>query len=281
MANRGIETEVKRITPALAEQMLEANSVNRNLRGGVVEAYRRDMEQGRWKMTGEAIQFSRTGRLINGQHRLTALAGSEQRTGVDFLVVTGLDDHAQIVMDQGAGRGVADALKIAHGDVKNVSVVAALARWMVAHPDPGVPNMLSNLKRKVSAAEAVEMFGSHPDIQEAADRAVSMKGTIPGSASGLAYSWLHLNRADPEACNEFFGAMIDLSFGVKDDPRKAALRRLQAITSDSESRGDKATSVALISVLTRSWNAWRRGEAVGSIMARNSKRQPIDPVRPI
>lgn len=277
--NRAIESEIKTITPEQAEQILESNKVNRTLRQGVMEAYRRDMEAGRWMMTGEPIQFSRTGDLLNGQHRMTALAGSKSK-GVDFLVITGLPDIAQTMMDQGAARGVSDALRLSQGHVKNITVVASVARWMVAHPDPGMPNMLSNLKKKVSAAEAVEVYRTNPDIQDAADRAVSMKGTIPGSSSGVAYAWLHINRADPGACNEFFGAMVDLSFSPKGDPRKAALRRLQQITNDSETRGDKATSVALISVLTRTFNAWRRGEEMTTINARNAKGQPVPPVKP-
>jgi hypothetical protein len=141
--------------------------------------------------------------------------------------------------------------------------------------------MPSNLKRKVSAAEAVEVYRTNPDIQEAADRAVSMRHAIPASQTAIAYAWLHLHRANPAACNEFFGAMVDMSFSVKNDPRKAALQRLQRITTDSQSRGDKATSVAVISVLTRAWNAWRKGEEMTVIIARNKKGQPIDPVSPI
>lgn len=269
------------VTPAQAKELLEENRVNRKLRPGVVDAYRRDMEAGRWdEGTGEPIQVSRTGGLLNGQHRMTALAGSSCE-GVEFLVVRGLEDGSQAMMDQGAQRGVADALKISQGHVKNVAVVASLARWMVAHPDPGVPNMPSNLKRKVSAAEAVEVYLANPDIQEAADRAVGMRHSIPASQTAIAYAWLHLHRANPAACNEFFGAMVDMSFGVKNDPRKAALQRLQRITTDAQSRGDKATSVAVISVLTRAWNAWRKGEEMSVIIARNKKGQPIDPVSPI
>lgn len=278
---RSITAEIERITPAVAEDLLEANSVNRGLRQQTVEAYRRDMEQGRWIMTGEPIQFSRTGQLLNGQHRMTALAGSTVETGIDFLVVHGLPDLAQQAMDQGAPRGVADALRIAHGHQKNVSIVAAVARWMVAHPDPGVPNMVADLKKKVSSAESVEAFRLNPDIPYAAERAASMKMAIPGSPSAVAYAYLHINRVDPGACNEFFGAMTDLSFNLTGDPRKAALRRLQSVAMDPGSRGHHSTTVVVISVLTRAWNSWRRGEQVNSIMGRNNKGLPIEPVRPI
>lgn len=281
-AVRSIDVEVRRITPKEATELLENNSVNRKLRPPLVEAYRRDMEEGRWAMTGETIQISRTGQLLNGQHRLTALAGSKKlaRKGMDFLVVTGLDDTTQGLMDQGAKRGIADALRISQGHVKNITVVGGIARWSIAYPELGVGSMLQQLKRKISVAEAVEAYVSQPDIADAAERAVFFRGSIPVSVTAMGYAWLHLNRVDPEANHEFWGSMTDLSFGAKDDPRKATLKRLTGMAADPEFRANMQTSVAVVSVLTRGWNAWRRGEQVPTLWAKN-KGGVIEPVTPI
>lgn len=283
MASRGIDASIKKITKKEATELLESNSVNRKLRGRVVDAYRRDMEEGRWKMTGEPIQISRSGMLLNGQHRLTALATSDKAKSQEFLVVTGLDDKVQMAMDQGAARGVADALKIANGHVKNVTVVSGLCRWMVAHPDPGVPGMVTSLKKKISIAESVEAYDHYSEIlQLAADRAVFMRKHIPASVTALAYCYLQFFRVDAEACNEFFGAMIDMSFSAKGDPRKAALKRLQMMASDPNHAGTSQTqSVVVISVLTRAWNYWRKGEEIDTITGRNTKGAIIEPVQPI
>jgi hypothetical protein len=283
MASRGIDAQVRKISKREATELLEANAVNRKLRPRVVEAYRRDMEQGRWKMTGEPIQISRSGALLNGQHRLTAFAGSDALRSMEFLFVTGLDDKVQVAMDQGAARGVADALKIANGHVKNVTVVSGLCRWMVAHPEPGVPGMITSLKQKISIAESVEAYDRYPEIlQLAADRAVFMRKHIPVSVTALAYVYLQLFRVDPEACNEFFGAMVDMSFSKTGDPRKAALKRLTMMANDPNHAGTSQTqSVVVISVLLRAWNYWRKGEEIDTIAGRNSKGQPIEPVQPI
>lgn len=276
-----IDVQVARITPSEAHDLLEKNSVNRKLRSTLVDAYRRDMEEGRWRMTGEPIQFSRTDQLLNGQHRLTALAGSKKlRKGVDFLVVTGLDDQTQGLMDQGAKRGVADALRIAHGHVKNVTIASGIARWTVAYPTIGVGSMLQGLKHKVSVSEAVEAYTTQPDIADAADRAVFFRGHIPVSVTAMGFTWLHMNRVDPAATGEYWGAMVDLSFGAKDDPRKAALRRLTSMAADPEFRANMQTSVGIVSILTRSWNAWRRDEAMPTITAKG-KNGIIEPVKMI
>lgn len=274
-----MDFQVMRITPKQAHELLEKNSVNRKLRPTLVEAYRRDMEEGRWRMTGESIQFSRTDQLLNGQHRLTALAGSKKlaRRGIDFLVVTGLDDQTQGMMDQGAKRGVADALRIAHGHVKNITIVSGIARWTVAYPEIGVGSMMQALKYKVSVAEAVEAYTQQEDIAEAGERAVAFRKHVPASVTATGYTWLHMHRIDPEATNEYWGAMVDLSFGAKDDPRKAALRRLTSMATDGEFRANRLTSVAVVSVLTRSWNAWRRDEEMPTITPKG-KNGIIEPV---
>ena len=61
------------ITPGDAEQMLESNEANRNMRARVVSAYARDMETDRWLVTGETIKIGRHGELLDGQHRLQAI----------------------------------------------------------------------------------------------------------------------------------------------------------------------------------------------------------------
>lgn len=48
-----------------------------------------EMQDGKWKLNGKTICFDRTGRLLNGQHRLSAVV----RSGVSLttVVVRGLD----------------------------------------------------------------------------------------------------------------------------------------------------------------------------------------------
>ena len=58
----------------LALELLKANSTNRELRNHVVEGYVDQMKKGQWREdTGETIKISKTGRLLDGQHRLNAI----------------------------------------------------------------------------------------------------------------------------------------------------------------------------------------------------------------
>jgi hypothetical protein len=278
-----ISVGVMEVTPEMAGQWLEDNHVNRKIRASLVSAYRRDMEAGRWEMTAEPIQISRTGALLNGQHRLTALAGADPKKvdHVEMVVAQGLDDHVQTMMDQGKARSVVDALHIEHGQIKNVTLVGAVSRWLVLCPEPG-PHMNSNsLRGRVTVAESLATYNKYQrEIDIACAEATSLRPYLPGSPSAVAYTYFAFLRVDAQACTEFFAGMKDMEWSWKDDPRKAAWRRMNYIHRDQEIRASLETAVMLVSVMTRAWNAWRKQEGMETIQVR-TRTGLIPPVKPV
>lgn len=275
-----INMRIENITPEEAASMLKRNHVNRNPREGLVLAYRKDMEAGRWVMTGEPIQFGKDGSLLNGQHRLTALAGSSVVDGINFVVVRDLEESAQLLMDKGAPRSIADMIKLEHGAVKNVAVVSSISRWLSVAPLPG-PDFGPRLKGKVSAAMALETFRQKGEqIMRAAEKGVHLcNTTLAISPTALGYTWFQFEKVDVEDCQRFFYAFQELAFNLQGDPRKAAYTRIIKMMAEPDAKAGNWTSVAHVSVLTRAWNAWRGGEQVDSIMVRN-KTGLISPVTP-
>lgn len=275
-----ITSSVESITPHDAKELLAHNHVNRNLRDGVVRAYKQDMDRGRWTMTGEPIQISEQGNLLNGQHRLTALSMSKVAF-LDMLVVRGLPEEAQLLMDQGAGRSVTDVLKMEYGDLKNATIVSSIARWLAAAPYPG-PGFGLALKQKVSSAAALAAFRRHPEeIIRAAEKGQHLRRTVAAiSPTSLGYCWFQFDRVDKVACQQYFYAFSELAFNPTGDPRKAAYHRIIKIMGDPDAKAGNWTSVAHVSVLTRAWNAWRRDEQIDTIHIRNHDGL-IQPVKPI
>lgn len=97
------------VTPSRASDILaRCNWGNRPLRPGVVAKYVKIIESGNWRLSPEAIVISDTGRLLNGQHRLSAVAKSN--ASVNFLFIYGPNETTFEVLDRGAGRSIADAL---------------------------------------------------------------------------------------------------------------------------------------------------------------------------
>jgi|SRR5882757_1029738 len=80
--------EIRLVTPLMARQFLNGNAGNRPVRPDVVQGMAQTMGACRWRITAEAVQRSRTGLLIDGQHRMQAVIRSG--TPTLMLVVDGL-----------------------------------------------------------------------------------------------------------------------------------------------------------------------------------------------
>lgn len=105
-----VTTQIETITPEIAKEYLSHNTANRNLRGRTLETMVRDMKCGNWKLTHQGIAFDSSGNLVDGQHRLTAVALSG--VTVRMMVTRNVEDDAIMNIDTGMGRTVGDALKI-------------------------------------------------------------------------------------------------------------------------------------------------------------------------
>lgn len=93
---------IETITPDVAKRYLSHNTSNyRNLNVQKVKKYATDMKHGAWEENGESISFSKSGRLLNGQHRLEAII--ESNTPVTMVVVRDVENVVDI-FDVGAKR---------------------------------------------------------------------------------------------------------------------------------------------------------------------------------
>lgn len=110
-----MKSELTMITPAMARQMLECNVDNRKLREGLVEKYRDIYLRGDWLITHQGIAFSESGRLLDGQHRLTFISELPESTQVPIFVSTGMPDRSFEAIDLGRNRSVQDIYKVAEG----------------------------------------------------------------------------------------------------------------------------------------------------------------------
>jgi hypothetical protein len=117
------------ITPPMAGKFLEKN-VNRNVRWKRVEKMARDIANGEWRETHQAIAFNCDGSLKDGQHRLQAIV--KAGTGLWLWVATGLQDDAMMHIDTHAPRSDVDAFKLLGDDVDRNFV--AVAKQMYVGP---------------------------------------------------------------------------------------------------------------------------------------------------
>ena len=93
--SRGRQT----VTPAMADEWLKANRSNRRVQSKSVKRIRDAIVSGRWKYNGQPVIFSKSWRLLDGQHRLLAVVASG--IAVEMMVETGVDDEAMVTIDTG------------------------------------------------------------------------------------------------------------------------------------------------------------------------------------
>lgn len=120
LAQMGFTQKVQRvlITPAMAIEILRDHRVlnakqkdenNRILRNRVVQDYLYMMKHGLWTESESMILFDKNGNLINGNHRLNALALQHQ----SFWFTVGVDYIHDVNMDNGHNRSILDNIKLA------------------------------------------------------------------------------------------------------------------------------------------------------------------------
>lgn len=98
------------ITPDMAKVMLLNNSGNRAIRRKCVELYKREMLSGLWQTSHQGIAISQTGEVLDGQHRLTAIA--ESGVAVKMYICTGVPSVVFSIVDSGLKRSLSDRTKL-------------------------------------------------------------------------------------------------------------------------------------------------------------------------
>lgn len=117
-----METKIITVTPSFASGILSKNNENRPVYQRAVSSYSDAMKKGQWALNGEPIIISKTGRLLDGQHRLHAVIKAD--VPVQMLFIYGVDDSTFATLDQGKKRTIADTFAIL--DIPNSKNMAAI-----------------------------------------------------------------------------------------------------------------------------------------------------------
>lgn len=104
-----MKTELMLVTPETAQAWLKNNDGNRTLRNSAVLEFIEIWNRGEWKVTHQGIAFSTSGRLLDGQHRLSFVAALPDGTEVPLNVTTDAEEESFQVIDGGIKRTTADA----------------------------------------------------------------------------------------------------------------------------------------------------------------------------
>lgn len=138
------------ITPALAEQFLKRNVVNRKRISKLwVDALAREMKQGSFLTTDQGLAFNTKGDLINGQHRLNAIVQS----GCTVVMWVCWDCPAETAMKWPVDRGLARSA----GDMLGLSKIDAAMTDLILRLHTGRPGRFTIGERETT----YDMFRIH------------------------------------------------------------------------------------------------------------------------
>jgi hypothetical protein len=178
---------VETIGPDRAEEYLAANRSNRNIVQTHVAALSRDIRNGQWMFNAQPICFSRSGRLLNGQHRLSAVLDAGQP--IEVLVMRGLPEEAFPTYDKQAKKAPAlDEMFEDFGDKALISATAVLLWRRELRPE-GEPNA------RPTSSEIRDVIREHPELMRF--RGFARKLVRYGRASALVYAAYRIIRGNP------------------------------------------------------------------------------------
>lgn len=261
-----MESNIKTITPADAERMLEGNKRNRPVRREHVKRLAEDMKAGKWAFNGVPIIFN--GKLlIDGQHRLMAcvLAGKPFKT----LVVSGVDADAFVTIDVGAKRTGADTL--ATKGEKNYAAMAA-ALVIIDLYYSGEMGERASARRGANRviADAVKKYIA---IRPCVDHCVPMATKIIPVSIMTACHYI-FSRIDHVNADDFIDRLATGTNVKKDSP----MENLRKALIDNYTSPRKHSRGYIMSIVIKAWNYERAGKNLKRLRGYTGENQESFPV---
>lgn len=260
----GVTAEFMDVTPEMAQDLLDQNTNNRNVRRSRIEVLRKDIREGRWVLDCNPIRLGGD-LLYDGQHRL--IAQVEEGATLEYLVCRNLNPAAKIVIDSGAKRTVADNLAMA-GFKSAVRVAAAVnyLHMLDTLPDDRRPHTWT--QAGASTSEAMDYCLNHPEVEDAAS---ALKGKIvkPLGPPATVAAFVHMARVDPADAEEFFRLLSHPDEGISDVPGIHRLwLTLQRSPADLTVPDNKLRGLVHIGLIWRAWNDYRLQAPISTLAYR-------------
>lgn len=159
--------ELVTITPSMAMDLLEHNTLNRPLSDGHVKRIAAQIVDGKWQFNGDTIKIADTKAVVDGQHRLWAII--ESKTPVVSGIVYGVPEAAFATVDTlRKNRSGADILS-RHGVGVSRNTVASALTWLLRYERKCLQNYREP-ENKIENSDIEDAWKRHPGIAKAVER---------------------------------------------------------------------------------------------------------------
>jgi len=251
---KGMTVKIEIVTPRMAESFLKTNDKNRKLSKKIVRKWTNSLQAEEWSLNGESIKFDKRGHLIDGQHRLTAIAESD--VPAPLVIVRGLETEAFHTIDIGKSRTSPDVLS--SNGVEGASWIAGGLVWVNKLTTQA--NLSTAGTEKLSPNNIMDYYLSHKRIEKYGPLARKLSRTKMANATSLMALFYLMDKKDARLG-------LKLRSGLEESFRKGELfdkmhqkiRRLASV--------QKASSYweirRRVGIIIKCWNAYRENKTSG------------------
>lgn len=245
-----------------AMTLLQGNRNNRPVNKRNLEEIEAELKRGNFAMTGESIKVSKTGALIDGQHRLLAIVNAKLPQKISMLVVKGLEDESYKFIDTGRKRTASDVLAVQ--GVSNSTAMAAMAKFII------------NFNRGLysSAAENHNKGKNRSTNKDISDFVITNKVQLSDSFKyghnkenkfvnkGVLSSFHFITNTINKKDADYFCSRVADGSGLSTSSPIYQLR--QRLLSDIRAT-EKLNQIHKIALICKAWNLYRDGAPVTSL----------------
>lgn len=276
-----VQTKVMLVTPEIAKNWLTANTMNRKMDDGTVNYYADQMKKDFWTLSPDAITFSDTHKLLNGQHRLRAVVVSGK--SVYMSVTFSMPEECFKNIDRQKVRSNGDVLQM-HGIKSSRMMSAGISKYHALRNNLVARNACKNIyaaptsaNSKLSITDILNTYKSMPEVWDetalAADRYYS-KFRYFGQSDYLAYIvYLTKWKNHPqEKVNDFFTQLSHGGTYVKNQ----TIQLLRDKLTENAISKTKMTGLYRNAIITKTWNAFVTGREVQRFFFNPNKEQKTE-----
>lgn len=265
-----MKTTTELITPEMAKAYLLHNKGNRPLNKSVMQRYADDMRNGKWMLNPHGIVFDETGRLIDGQKRLTACVLS----GASFpaQVTRGASPEVFKVLDQAEKRTAGQVAVIA-GFVDGNGCMSALRASAIMREASGHTSAQYNRSaNRLSTVSLIELAAKDKERLEHSNRMAknawhACRAITPSILAGIHYC---VSDALPNDADEFVERVGTGESLDGNDPRYHLRSRI--INRSQSIRKETHEHMMVLHIIA--WNAYITGAKMKVLRFKESDKVP-------
>lgn len=232
------------ITPVEASKLLEGNTRNRPIRQDHVNKLARAIQERRWRLNGSTVVISKTGKVLDGQHRLWACMLADQP--FETILIRGVDDDAFTTHGDQLARMGSDLF--AYYGVKNSKIVAPAMTLLFFHLNEAL-GQIRNSNAQPSQDELYELFcNGHQRMEEVAGQCVVFRDLL--SPSVAAFFKYVFGGIDQEKAATFFEQLL---YGAGPNPT-VPIHHLRRRLEADRARKAKLPRIEKMSLIIKAWN---------------------------